>query len=97
MTRGLPGTRLARYDSHVEKSRNRRIWHAEADRLCDMLDEAGAWQTAVRLRVARARALDHRPEGSAFDYRPAPDDTPPLDAALGVLRHPRLERLRRVE
>ena len=77
----------------MEKPRNRRIWHAEADRLCDILDEAGAWQTAVRIRVTRAQALDHRPEGSAFDYRPVPDDTPPLDHALGVLRHRRLERL----
>jgi hypothetical protein len=79
----------------VEKPRNRRIWHAEADRLCDMLDDAGAWQTAVRIRVARARALDHRPEGSAFDIRPTPEDTAPLDSALAAMR--RLERLRRVQ
>lgn len=79
----------------VEKARTRRIWHAEADPLCEALDEAGAWQTALRVRVARAQALEHRPDGSAFDFRPAPEDVVPLDAALESARRQRLDRLRR--
>jgi hypothetical protein len=64
----------------------RRIWHFEAEPLCDALDDTGAWQTAVRVRIARDQALRHRPEGSAFDFRPNPEDRAPLNLALDTLR-----------
>ncbi|HWM07912.1 MAG TPA: hypothetical protein VNO82_01155 [Solirubrobacteraceae bacterium] len=66
--------------------RSRRVWHFETESLCDALDEAGAWQTAVRIRVAHRAALGHRPEGTAFDFRPTPDDVAPLNLALDALR-----------
>ena len=66
--------------------RNRRIWHFEAEPLCEALDEAGAWQTALRVRVAHREALRRRPEGSAFDFRPTPEDVAPLNLALHALR-----------
>ena len=66
--------------------RNRRIWHFEAEPLCEALDEAGAWQTALRVRVAHGEALRRRPEGSAFDFRPTPEDVAPLNLALDALR-----------
>jgi hypothetical protein len=74
-------------------ARNRRIWHAEASALCDALEAAGAWQTALRVRVAHEESLARRPEGSAFDLRPTPEDAAPLGAALAELRG--VGRLRR--
>ena len=80
--------------SPVDAPRNRRIWHFEAERLCDALNEAGAWQTAVRIRVAHNQALLHRPEGTAFDLRPTPEDVAPLNLALDVLRAERARERR---
>ena len=74
--------------------RHRRIWHFEAAPLCDALNEAGAWQTAVRIRVAHHQALLHRPEGTAFDLRPTPEDVAPLNLALDVLRAERARERR---
>ena len=84
-----------RYDWPVDVPRKRRIWHFEAEPLCDALNEAGAWQTAVRVRVAHLEALRHRPEGTAFDFRPTPEDTAPLNLGLDTLRaeHARQSRL----
>jgi hypothetical protein len=75
-----------RYDYTVAVPRSRRIWHFEAEPLCDALYEAGAWQTAVRIRVAHHEALRHRPGGTAFDVRPTPEDVAPLNLALDKLR-----------
>lgn len=75
-----------RYDLPVAAPRSRRIWHFEAEALCDALDEVGAWQTALRIRVAHHAALRHRPEGTSFDVRPAPEDAAPLNLALDALR-----------
>jgi len=74
------------YDLPMDAPRSRRIWHFEAESLCDALDEAGAWQTAVRISVAHREALGHRPEGTAFDVRPTPEDVAPLNLALDTLR-----------
>jgi hypothetical protein len=77
----------------VPAARYRRIWHAEAAALCEALESAGAWQTALRVRVAHEEALARRPEGSAFDLRPTPEDVAPLAVALGELRGaPRVRR-----
>ena len=82
------------YDLRVDAPRSRRIWHFEAESLCDALDEAGAWQTALRIRVAHQAALRHRPEGASFDHRPTPEDSAPLNLALDTLRAERArERL----
>jgi hypothetical protein len=70
----------------VDAPRTRRIWHFEAEALCDALDEAGAWQIALRIRIAQREALSHRPEGTAFDYRPTAEDRTPLNLALDTLR-----------
>jgi hypothetical protein len=70
----------------VTASPTRRIWHAEVHLLCERLEAAGAWQTALRVRVAHGQALARRPEGSAFDYRATVEDAPVLAEALGVLR-----------
>ncbi|MGH2947702.1 MAG: hypothetical protein ACRDPC_15865 [Solirubrobacteraceae bacterium] len=78
----------------MEVPRNRRIWHVEAEPLCNALDDAGAWQTAVRIRVAHNDALRHRPEGTAFDVRPTPEDVAPLNLALGTLRAERARERR---
>jgi hypothetical protein len=75
-----------RYDYVMDVPRSRRIWHFEVEPLCDALNEAGAWQTAVRIRVAHDAALRHRPEGTAFDVRPTPEDVAPLNLALDALR-----------
>jgi len=83
-----------RYDWTVEVPRNRRIWHFETEPLCDALNEAGAWQTAVRIRVAHLQALRHRPEGTAFDFRPTPEDTAPLNLGLDTLRAERARQTR---
>jgi hypothetical protein len=70
----------------MDAPRTRRIWHFEAEPLCDALNEAGAWQTAVRIRVAHDEALRRRPEGTAFDVRPTAEDVAPLNCALDTLR-----------
>jgi hypothetical protein len=75
-----------RYDYTVDAPRTRRIWHFEAEALCEALDEAGAWQSALRIRIAQREALRHRPEGTAFDYRPTSEDRAPLNLALDTLR-----------
>jgi hypothetical protein len=54
--------------------------------LCDALETAGAWQTALRVRVAHEESLARRPEGTAFDLRPSPEDVGPLADALAELR-----------
>jgi hypothetical protein len=78
----------------VHAPRIRRIWHFEAEPLCDALNEAGAWQTAVRVRVAHRQALRHWPEGTAFDLRPTPEDVAPLNLALDTLRAERARERR---
>jgi hypothetical protein len=83
-----------RYDYAMDAPRPRRIWHFESEPLCDALNEAGAWQTAVRIRVAHEQALRHRPEGSAFDVRPTPEDVTPLNLALDTLRAERVRESR---
>jgi hypothetical protein len=70
----------------MDVPRTRRIWHFEVEPLCDALNEAGAWQTAVRIRVRHEQALRHHPEGTAFDIRPTPEDVAPLNLALDTLR-----------
>jgi hypothetical protein len=80
-----PGAALS-YDSTMDAPRTRRIWHFEAEPLCEVLDENGAWQAAVRIRVAHEGALRHRPDGTTFDFRPTPEDVGPLNFALDALR-----------
>jgi hypothetical protein len=70
----------------VAPARIRRIWHAEAAAVSDALEAAGAWQAALRVRVAQQEALERRPEGSAFEFRPSPEDSGPLTDALAALR-----------
>lgn len=70
----------------MEPPRTRRIWHFEVEALCEALEAAGAWQTAVRIRVAHRETLDHRPEGTVFDFRPTPEDGAPLNLALDIQR-----------
>ena len=67
---GLLACAARGYDLRVDAPRSRRIWHFEAESLCDALDEAGAWQTALRIRVAHSAALRHRPQGTSFDSAP---------------------------
>jgi hypothetical protein len=70
----------------VNAPRNRRIWHFEAQPLCDALNDAGAWQAALRVRVAHREALRRHRDGTAFNFRPAPGDVAPLNLALDALR-----------
>jgi hypothetical protein len=70
----------------MDAPRTRRIWHFETGPLCEALDEAGAWQAAVRIRVAHEEALQRRPEGTAFDIRPTLEDVAPLNVALDTMR-----------
>jgi hypothetical protein len=70
----------------VAAPRTRRIWHAEANDLFDALDAAGAWQTALRVRVAQGEALSRRPDGTAFDFRATREDFPALAETLERLR-----------
>jgi hypothetical protein len=70
----------------VVAPRTRRIWHAEARALCEALEESGAWQTALRVRVAQGEALRRRPDGTAFDYRVTREDSATLAATLARLR-----------
>jgi hypothetical protein len=78
----------------VHVPRIRRIWRFEAEPLCDALDEAGAWHTAVRVRVAQHQALRNRLEGTAFDLRPTPEDVAPLNLALDPQRAERARERR---
>jgi hypothetical protein len=78
----------------VDAPRSRRIWHFEAEAVCNALNDAGHWQTAVRIRVAHHEALRHRPDGSAFDFRPTPEDVAPLNLALDTLRAERARESR---
>lgn len=64
----------------------RRIWHAEARELCAALAATGAWQTALRVRVAQHEALGRRPNGTAFDYRATAEDDAALGSTLARLR-----------
>jgi hypothetical protein len=70
----------------VNTPHSRRIWHAETDALCDGLTAIGAWQTAMRVRIADAEALSRRPDGLAFHYRPTIEDAEVLDDELEILR-----------
>jgi hypothetical protein len=93
-TAGLLACAARGYDLRVDVPRGRRIWHFEVESLCHALDEAGAWQTALRIRVAHRAALQHRPDGASFDVRPTPEDADPLNLALDTLRAERArERL----
>jgi hypothetical protein len=70
----------------MDAPRTRRIWHFEADPLCEVLDQVGAWQAAVRIRIAHQQALLRRPDGTAFDFRPTPEDVAELNLALDAMR-----------
>jgi hypothetical protein len=74
------------YDTSMTVPPTRRIWHAEVQSLCDELESSGAWQAALRVRVAQGQALHRRPEGTAFDYRATVEDVRPLMLALERLR-----------
>jgi len=78
----------------VDAPRTRRIWHFETAPLCEALDQAGAWQAALRIRVAHGDALRRRPDGTAFDFRPTPEDVAPLNLALDTLRAERARESR---
>ena len=64
----------------------RRIWHAEVSALCEALEAAGAWQTALRVRVAHQQALSRKPDGTAFHYRPTVEDAAALEHVLRAIR-----------
>jgi hypothetical protein len=66
--------------------RTRRIWHAEVAAVGAALRARGAWQTALRVRVAHRQALAHRPDGTAFDFRPTAEDAGALAEVLEALR-----------
>jgi hypothetical protein len=70
----------------VNVPRGRRIWHFEAGPLCETLNDAGAWQAALRVRVAHREALRRDRDGTAFNFRPTPEDVVPLNTALNALR-----------
>jgi hypothetical protein len=70
----------------VPTPHTRRIWFAETDALCDALEEAGAWQAALRVRVAHGVATSRRPDGSTFDYRATREDEELLSEALFAIR-----------
>jgi hypothetical protein len=81
------------YEYAVPAARTRRIWHAEAAAVSAALEARGEWQTALRVRIAQHEALERRPEGSTFEYRPTPEDAGPLGEVLGALRRrPRVSR-----
>jgi hypothetical protein len=65
----------AGYEQGVNAARGRRIWHFEAEPLYEALNDAGAWQAALRVRVARRQALRRHRDGTAFNFRPTPDDS----------------------
>ena len=66
--------------------RSRRIWHFEAEPLCEALKDAGAWQAAMRVRVTHRDALRRDRDGTAFNFRPTPEDVVPVNLALDALR-----------
>ena len=66
--------------------RSRRIWHFEAEPLCEALNDVGSWQAALRVRVAHRQALRRDRDGTAFNFRPTPEDVVPLNLALDALR-----------
>ena len=70
----------------MDAPRSGRIWHVEAEPLCESLNDAGAWQAALRVRVAHQEALRRRRDGTAFNFRPTPEDVEPLNRALDALR-----------
>ena len=76
----------AGYEQGVNAARGRRIWHFEAEPLCEALNDAGAWQAALRVRVAHREALRRHRDGTAFNFRPTPEDVAPLNLALDALR-----------
>jgi hypothetical protein len=78
----------------MDAPRTRRIWHFETEPLCEALDDAGAWQAALRIRVAHGTALGRRPEGTAFDFRPTAEDVAPLNLALDTMRAERARESR---
>jgi len=47
-----------------------------------------------RIRIAHDEALRHRPEGTAFDVRPTPEDVAPLNLELDTLRAERARERR---
>jgi hypothetical protein len=87
-------TRSADITPRVNAPRTRRIWHFETEPLSEALDQAGAWQAAVRIRAAHRDALRRRPEGTAFDFRPTPEDVAPLNLALDTMRAERARESR---
>jgi hypothetical protein len=87
-------TRSADITPQVDAPRTRRIWHFETGPLCEALDQGGAWQAAVRIRVAHQEALRRRPEGTAFDFRPTREDVAPLNLALDAMRAERARESR---
>jgi hypothetical protein len=64
----------------------RRIWYAETASLCHRLEKAGAWQAALRVRVAHGVALARRPDGSAYDFRATREDAEVISKALYDIR-----------
>ena len=76
----------AAYEQGVNAARGRRIWHFEAEPLCEALNDAGARQAALRLRVAHREALRRHRDGTAFNFRPTPEHVVPLNLALDALR-----------
>jgi hypothetical protein len=86
MSTAMVGSRRPGYDERVALAGSRRIWHAEVAIVTQSLDEVGAWQAALRIRVAHREALSRRPEGLAFDYRPTLEEAGPLAEALAAAR-----------
>jgi hypothetical protein len=76
----------AGYEQGVNAARGGRIWHFEAESLCEALNDAGAWQAALRVRVAHRQALRRDRDGTAFNFRPTPEDVVSLNLALDALR-----------
>jgi hypothetical protein len=70
----------------VTAPRTRRIWFAETAALCERLEADGAWQAAIRVRVAHDVAVSRRPDGSAFDYRATLEEQEALSEALDAIR-----------
>jgi hypothetical protein len=75
-----------RYDWVVTVPRTRRIWYAETASLCQRLETVGAWQAALRVRVAHGVALSRRPDGSAYDFRATREDEEAISEALYAIR-----------
>ena len=54
--------------------------------LCEALNDAGVWQAVLRVRVAHRQALRRDRDGTAFNFRPTPEDVVSLNLALDALR-----------